>query len=671
MSVFGLDLYKLSTQGEVMADNAVQGEWSVSRRHELVREPLEIDLRLVGLLLVLAVAAAILRPPYVYSIDELIYVEMARAFWEHGALHIGGTGGVSSAPALVIDLTHGIDGRVYPKYPALYGILAAPFYGLAGVRGLVFLNAVSFFAVLWLTLRVSRHLYGLALDRRFVAGLLALATFMPAYGMGIWPHMFALALVMAGVERVTAHLARHGRPELMSLVLAGLWLGAAMAIRVDSLIPAIAIMIWLALFGAPKDRAAPLWFLFGTLPFLALATALNGDKFSTYIPFSYGPKIGQDGIGAYTYHFIALGIVLALVCWLSPQGRHVKPVLERLRSPMWAWPLALIAIAIIALAEPLRTVVWNAYVLVADLQQVGGEVQRDADGYINVAGVYKRALLQSAPFLVLSGVALASLLSGKRVPARSLCALVAASIIGFYSLSQYHGTVAQNMRHFMAALPFLVILSVDGFTSLCRGVGTRLRRQSLLIGGLLGVIALVFMWLSPFPDPYARFYLPLFVGVALLTLSALLVVPGAGPIIKRTWLVTTGAAVGLSMAASWGDVFDQNRWADQHGPKSEAAASNIPKGALLVTSVEEQFLLSPPAGTYLVSATRSEGQVARAAIAAFRAEGRCVYVHTPATLDQLALPGAWTALQLPGLHGAGAILMEPEFQSTRCSLNGK
>ena len=68
-------------QGEVMADNAVQGEWSVSRRHELVREPLEIDLRLVGLLLLLSVAAAILRLPYAYSIDDLIYVEMARAFW--------------------------------------------------------------------------------------------------------------------------------------------------------------------------------------------------------------------------------------------------------------------------------------------------------------------------------------------------------------------------------------------------------------------------------------------------------------------------------------------------------------------------------------------------------------------------------------------------------------
>ncbi|MEM1151414.1 MAG: hypothetical protein AAGI03_12785 [Pseudomonadota bacterium] len=658
-----------------MADNAVQGDWSVTRRHELVREPLDIDLRFVGLLLLLSVAAAVLRPPYAYSIDDLIYVEMARTFWEQGTLFIGGTGGVSSAPALVINLTHGIDGTVYPQYPALYGILAAPFYGVAGVRGLVFLNAVSFFAVLWLTLRVSRHLYGLALDRRFVAGLLAVATFMPAYAMGIWPHMFALALVMTGVERATAHLARQTRPDPMSLVLAGLWLGAAIAIRVDSLMPAIALAVWLALFGAPKDRSAPLWFLFGMLPFLALATALNGDKFGTYIPISYGPKVGPDGIGAYTYHFLAVGVVLALVCWISPSGKYASRVLGTVRSPLWAWPLALVAVGVVALAEPLRNLVWNAYVLVADLQQLDewqldGAVRRDGDGFINVVGVYKRALLQSAPFLVLSGVAFASFLSGKRVPARSLCLLIAASVIGFYSLKQYHGALSHNMRYFLAALPFLVILSVDGFTSLCRGVGTRLRRQSLLVGGVIGVLGLIAVWLSPLPAPYIRFYPPLFIALALLTLSALLVLPGSGGWVKRAWLATTGAAVGLSIAASWGDVIDQNRWAGQHGPISEAAASSLPKGALLVTSIEEHFLLSPPAGTHLVSAVRQDGQVARAAIAAFRAEGRCVYVHTPRTLDRLGLPGEWTGRQLPGLLGAGATLMEPEFQSTRCSLNG-
>ncbi|MEM9738627.1 MAG: hypothetical protein AAF829_02075 [Pseudomonadota bacterium] len=656
-----------------MAENTAQGEWSVSRRQSLVRERVEIDLRMVGLLFALSIVAALLRPPYAYSIDDVIYVEMARAFWENGVLFISGRGGVAGAPELVLNLTHGIEGRVYPQYPALYGILAAPFYGLAGVRGLVFLNAIGFFAVLWLTLRSVGHLYGLALDRRFVAGLLAFATFMPAYAMGIWPHMFALALVMAAIERATAHLSLKERPDPLSLVLAGLWMGAAIAIRVDSVMPAIAVVFWLALFGAPTVRSAPLWFLFGALPFLFLASALNGEKFGTYIPISYGPKVGPDGIGAYTVHLVVVGVVLALACWINPGASRAKAVLSRFKSPLFLVPLLLAGLTLAVLVEPLRKVFWNAYVLVADLQQLDewqldGAVRRDADGYIHVVGVYNRALLQSAPFLVLAAIALTGLASGRRVVARSLCVLVAGSVIGFYSLNQYHGHYSHNMRYFLAALPFLVILSVDGFTSLCRGVGTRLRRISLMHGVAIGAIVFAVLWLSPLPKPFTTFYPPLFAAAALLFTSLIVALVNTSSLVKRIWLTTTGVAIGLSIVASWADVVGQNQSAGREGPITEAAANTLPAGALLVTSIEEHFLTAPKAGIHMVSAVREDGQVARAAIAAFRADGRCVYVHTPRTLEWLTIEGDWSSVMLPGLSGTGATMMQPSHQSARCAL---
>jgi hypothetical protein len=656
-----------------MADNLLEGEWSVSHRQALVRERVVIDLRLVGLLFILALAMAIIRPPYAFSYDDFIYVEMARAFWQDGALHIAGRGGVAGAPELVLPLTHASEGHVYPQYPALYGILAAPFYGLAGVRGLVFLNAASFFSVLWLTLRVVRNLYGLALDRRFVAGLLAIATFLPAYGFGVWPHMLALAVLLSGVERATCHLSTGKRPETVNLILAGLWFGLAIAIRVDSFLPALAMLFWLAIFGAPGQRSAPVWMIFGMLPFLLLASALNGEKFGTYIPLSYGPKSGTDSVTSYLPHLVGAGLILFLATWLNPKGPRASQIVAKLRTPFYVVPAAMIAGSILMLFEPLRTIAWNVVVLTTSLQfldaeSLGAAGRIDANGLFVTGGLHKKALLQSAPWLVLGSVALGGLLFGQRVAARGLCLLVIAAVVGFYSLNQWHGGYGHNMRYFTPALPFLAILAVDGFTSLCRGLGSRQRRSGLLAGGVLGVLSVLGVWISPLPDSYT-FLFPTLAIAAVLTLASLAVAAGRRQVwLKRCLLLVTGAAVSMSCLATVSDIASQHVRTGQFAPLTEAAADALPTGSLLVTTDEHLFLMSPPAGTHLVSATRRDGQVARAAIAAFRAQGECVYVHTGSTLAGLATPGDWTPLDLPGLEGGGARLFQPAHQAVRCRL---
>ncbi|MEL6568274.1 MAG: hypothetical protein AAFQ22_07640 [Pseudomonadota bacterium] len=657
-----------------MAENTLQGEWTVSRRHALVRERAEVDLRLVGLLFALAIIAAVIRPPYAFSIDEMIYVEMARAFWQTGVLFISERGGVSGAPELVLTLTHGIDGKVYPEFPALYGIIAAPFYGLAGVRGLVFLNAISFFAVLWLTLRIVRHLYGLALDRRFVAGLLALATFTPAYGMGIWPHMFALALVLAGVERATAHLADRQAPDRVRLILAGLWLGCAIAIRSDSALPAIALVYWMALFGAPGQRMAPLWLIFGMAPFLVLSSALNGEKFGTYFPISHGPDDGWTQLGPYTLHLTALLGALATAIWINPEEGRCKAWLARLRTPYYAIPALMIAASVVLLAAPTRSFAWNTFVLVTNLQWIAPEqiehaAKTDAAGLVHILGIYKRALIQSAPWLVLAGVAVGGFAFGQRTAARGLCILMTCTVIGFYGLQNEQGGYGHNMRLFLPALPFLAILSVDGFTSLCRGVGARQRRTGLVLGGIIGSCIIAVAWLGLVPPGSVFLYIPLAVAAALLALSLAVSAGRRQQWLKRGWLLVTGAAVAMGCLATLSDIAGQHSRAAYFAPITKTAAASLPKGSLLVTSIEEHFLLTPPAGAYLVSPKRLEGRVARAAIAAFRAEGRCVYVHTVETAEALVLSGDWAPLQLPGLQGPAATLVEPAFQSTRCKLN--
>ncbi|MEM1105747.1 MAG: hypothetical protein AAGH87_05095 [Pseudomonadota bacterium] len=657
-----------------MTERVAQGEWSVTRRQSLVRERAEIDLRLVGALLLIAAAATLLRPPYAFSIDDMIYVEMARAIWENGALHIAERGGVTGSPELIIKLTHAMDGRVYPQYPAFYGVVAAPFYGLAGVRGLVFLNMASLFAVLWLSQRIVRHLYGVALDRRFVAGLLAAATFLPVYGLGIWPHMLGLAFVMAGVERATSHLSDRSSPDPLRLILSGLWFGAAMTVRVDSFLPALATVFWLALFGAPTRRAGPVWMIFGMLPFLAMASLLNLEKFGVFTPITYGPKTGSDGVANYLPHFVAAGGALLAAIWLNPAGARASVLFAKLKSTP-AILAVLSALGAVVWAVPdLRAIAWNAVVLVGDLQlmdqdQISGATERGTDGLISILGVHKKALLQSVPWFVLSAVALGGLLFGQRVAARGLCFLVSAAVIGFYSLTQWHGGYSHNMRYFLPALPFLAILSVDGLTSLCRGVSARQRRAGLTSGGIMGVLTIATVWLSALPSGVTFLYPTLCIAGAVLLTSFALSAARRQPWLKRAWLITAGAAISMASLASLADLWGQFERTGEFGALTETAARTIPPRSLVVTDIEEHFLKSPAAGVHLVSASRNDGQVARAALAAFRAEGRCVYVHTADTYERLALDGDWVRVRLPGLQSERAELVQPRHQSVRCALD--
>lgn len=656
----------------------MDGEWTVSRGHMQVRAPVQTDLRLIGLCLLIAVGFAILRPPYAFSIDDMIYVEMARAFWQEGALHIAENGGVAGAPELILKLTHGIDGRVYPQYPALYGILAAPFYGIAGVRGLVFLNAAAFFACLWLTLRIVRHLYGAALDRRWVVVVLAVGSFLPIYALGIWPHLLALAFVLAGVERACAHLAGDQKPSLTNLFIAGLWLGLAIAIRVDSLMPAVAVLVWLALLGAPSMRLAPLAMLAGMAPFLLIASALNDAKFGTFVPISYGPKGGRDGLGNYVPLILALGGALLVASLVDPSRGRLKSAIGWFTRPIAFTMSALIAVSAVIAIPPLRQVVWNTYVLVFDLQrmdasQIKGATVIGSDGFIQIVGLHKKSLAQSMPYIGLCLVTLIGFVSGRRVAARGLSWLMIGATISFYAISQWHGGYSFNMRYFLPALPFLAILSVDGFTALCVGLGGPARRTGLLIGISLGAALFAWFHFGLGSDGYTTLTLPLVLAI-ILALASLLVASGQrGSGLRRVWLALAGAAIMLSVVATGKDLLGQHLRVASNGPLTELTATAFPEGALVVVNTEEYFLKTRRAGVNLVSASRYEGQVARAALAAFRAERRCVYVHTQSTLEALGpeVDGDWTAVTLPGLSGLDAAFYQPEHQAEFCPLQAR
>jgi len=191
-----------------------------------------------ALILLAMIALALLFPSGVFTIDEAIYLEMARAMAETGSLSLAGNGGVEDAPALLRRFTHDVGGQAMPQYPSGYALIAAPFYAAFGLNGLILLNALSACAAVLLTQRLARLLYGDENLAWLAAGLLAGATFMSTYAFGVWPHMLHLALLLSGVERVVCGL--QSRQPVM--VAAGgafvVWGVPALAHRAAFMVPA-------------------------------------------------------------------------------------------------------------------------------------------------------------------------------------------------------------------------------------------------------------------------------------------------------------------------------------------------------------------------------------------------------------------------------------------------
>ncbi|NNL90376.1 MAG: hypothetical protein HKP25_15045 [Marinicaulis sp.] len=254
---------------------------------EAFKAPVVADQRILFALGVIMALAAFLAPPSPFIIDGGVYLDMARSMADHGALHIVAADAPEDAPALAKYLTHEFGGKIFPQYPSGYAILAAPFYMLFGVHGLMLLNAIGAGLSIWLTWRAAAKLYDVE-TARIAAALLCLATFLLNYSFSIWPHSLTLAICLAAVNfAIDGADEKDARQRSVKFALAGASIGVAINIRVDAILFAPILLVWMKLFARSHDRISPPAFLVGLIPGLVAASLLNDAKFGVFSPFSY------------------------------------------------------------------------------------------------------------------------------------------------------------------------------------------------------------------------------------------------------------------------------------------------------------------------------------------------------------------------------------------------
>ncbi|MCI4644867.1 MAG: hypothetical protein MRY64_08805 [Hyphomonadaceae bacterium] len=632
---------------------------------------------------VIATALALLVAPSTMGIDDTLHVQMVRALVDHGALHIAETGGVEASPALQTLLTHSVDGKVMPQYPSGYAFLAAPFYLLLGIKGLVLMNALSLVVILWATRRLALTLF--ADDRLawIAMALLGLASFLPVYGFIILPHLSSLALVMLAAERSAHAASEAGRSRFrLWLALAGLCLGIAVNLRVDVILAMACLVFWVRLFGLPNHRSATLLLIAGMVPGLLVASVLNDAKFGSFVPISYGPKSGADSMTKYMAPFALLSAAFLLSFLVDTSGPRFRALWARIyRRNVLLGGLMIAGLGLL-LVPAARGFLFNAWVLVVDLQQASDwqarlGLQRDEWGFANFYGLNKKALVQSMPWFALCAFPLAALFQGRDVRSLSLCFSAMAAIFAFYSLRQWHGGFAVNMRYFLPALPFAAILGAYALCQLwARFPSFRLSAQSwriLIVAGLaLLAISGAAGQVSPIHKA-ALFLLPLgLAGVLLAALFALLLPTGRTH--TRPAALSAGL-VGLSLGhASMASAFDMITYQSRLnglGPHIEAVSTSFPDGALIVTRTLELFLDVRESGAHIadpglkIDMERSRIQ---STVDAFRSEGRCVYVHTGTLFNSLTLNDSWASQSLETATGSSQDFYVPTEDAARCAL---
>lgn len=572
--------------------------------------------------------------PGPFAIDESVYIAMADAMAARGDLAIQSDGGVEGAPSMLYALSgYGADGRVYPQYPAGYAYLAAPFYAVGGVTGLIFLNAVAGLASIFLTYTIAKRLYRDEEAALWSAGLLTTATYFSTYAFAVWPHMLTLAILL-GAAALASDAADRSRINHLRLALSGALIGAAATVRVDSVIYFASIFAWLRLYAAPGNRLSAVSFFAGAAPVLALAAWFNSVKYGIASPVSYGRPSDYETVRGYAPLAAAaiVGAGALMIFDIDKLRQRAQSLALTNKAQRLLYAVA--AAALVLFWRPLSTLAHHFWTLLFDLQAFDGDyfhdvLTRDAKGFLTTFGLPKKAFFQSMPFFLIAIVAVAGFLRGKNTRATAFCLLFAAAPIVFFGVKQWHGGYALNMRFFFAAIPFLTILSAAAITHLARRA--RDARKTVLLGALAGFAGLSAVQTTIFAmaPEYAV------AGVTYPQLGVALILGGlccvhavaAKPALLRALLAVAGVSIGAASASSIGDYQLTKVMRRQSAAADAYFLARIPKGSLVISFEEARLIRTFLNGVSLLHPYEDEAANVVQAINAFDAGGRCVYIR--------------------------------------------
>jgi hypothetical protein len=600
---------------------------------------IEITLETGAAVLALTVlAVAFVVPAAAFTIDDVVYIDMARAMAREGSLFLAG-GDVPGAPLVARDLTVIVGDRVAPQYPSGYAFIAASFYAAFGMRGLILLNALAGLGAAALTWSLGLKLFR---DRAIAlsgAGILVGGTFFLNYLFAIWPHMLALLFLLGGVKLAAAALDPASLRRSLLIALSGAVLTAGAAIRVDAVLALGAVFLWLRIFAAPADRNAARLLLLGAAPVLLALSFLNQAKFGVFSPFTYGATGRHIEASDYAL-LLALagaGFLAAFIVDVSRASAIIAA--GRKHAILFG---CLLALGVLALA-PVRDYARGLYALLVDLQALPESrfqpgLARNAYGQISFWMLPKKALLQSLPFLPLLVVPIAAFFAGRRVKEVSLLLGLAAAPVAFYSLNAWHGGMSCNLRYFLPVLPFIALLAGLALVELWRRA--RLGRDAVLLSlGAGAATALLAAVAAERLGGPARLPLLLYpqiaLGAALLIIAIRCVYLNTEQS-ARAALVAGLACIGAAGVIGASDEFGYERQRLARAILDRAHAAALESGDLAIVGSAPVYVRAEGKGALVVQLAEGSEADALALARAYVGSGRCVLANGTAAIRALA-----------------------------------
>jgi hypothetical protein len=436
--------------------------------------------------------------------------------------------------------------------------------------------------------------------------------------------MIALALTLAVVDRTLA--SREG--EFGAIAAAGLISGFAQSIRIDMIVLAPTIILWLRLFCAGDTRRRAAVFAASLTPGLLLAAALNYLKLGEFNPFAYDNNVIANDERAFLPLAVAAGALLAFVLAVD-----VRRLFRRRKSRPAAWALALAGVGALCFAPAFAGLARGYWYALIDAQsyefldrQIG--IVRDQWGWLNFYGFSKKALAQSAPFLPLAIYPVFRFFRGELQPGEALLLILSAAFATLYSFNQTDSGLGLNARFLLPLLPAISIIAALEVQRLQKQSGVRpfVLARYAFAGALF---FLILRFAAAGPGPLATpldLYPQLLLGALLIAAVAVHEFAGG----KRTgaMLATIAAlALGAGAAISATDFVRDRSYRSYVEREGARLMAFIPDDALVVTSRPSLFVRGATAGLSVAYPGINDVERERAAISAVQRVGRCAYAQ--------------------------------------------
>ena len=424
---------------------------------------LKNEYKIILLCLFFLVIGFILFVPGLFSIDEVTYFLMSHSLVKDHSFAIwNGFDEFNTTYFGIFEPVY-YKKEMYGKYPPLYPVISYPFYSLFGLRGLFYINIISFIITIFILYKFTDLLFNNHHLSFLVCCVYSFCTFTFEYALGLWPHMLSVCLVISSyylfeisskqIDKITTSL---------FLFLSGFLISLSIGIRLQNIISVGIISLTILIFSKEKPISLAAFFI-GNFPIFFIICYINYYRFGSIDPFSYGHYSGKNIKFFLDYpELLLLFAFFFLFFYLAFRFREIilktsksflKPILGTLS----------ILLLVILLADPKWTFfnfLKNIYANLVDLsvyfskQSVSGQ---RAD--IVYFGHIKKALLQSCPFLILSFIS-PWIMKKESCEVRKIFLLSAAFFIQlmFTSSFFFHGGFAFNVRYALELLPFAVIL---------------------------------------------------------------------------------------------------------------------------------------------------------------------------------------------------------------------